>query len=114
MNARDIGKRIRTHRKLMGMTQEELARAAGVSPSFIGHIERGTRNVSLDILTGIAGALGVSCSSLMDGASPSAPAETTGAAFLREDAESEYTADSEADIQALMLRELIELLEKKD
>lgn len=43
-----IGARIRQLRKINGWSQEELARKCGISMTFMGHIERGTRHMSLD------------------------------------------------------------------
>ena len=43
-----LGRLIRHHRTEMHLTQEELAEQAGVSTSFLGHIERGSRIMSLD------------------------------------------------------------------
>jgi len=60
MNYSALGKRIRYHRRLMHFTQEQLAERAGVSLSFIGHIERGSRKASLDTLVAISNALNVS------------------------------------------------------
>ena len=42
------------------LTQQELAKLTGVSVSYIGHIERGTKHASLDIAAQISVALGVS------------------------------------------------------
>lgn len=55
-----LGKRIRQQRILAKMTQEKLSEAAGISLSFLGHIERGTRKASLDTLVKICNALKVS------------------------------------------------------
>ena len=55
-----LGKRIRQQRQLAQMTQEKLAEAAGISLSFLGHIERGTRKASLDTLVKICNVLKVS------------------------------------------------------
>ena len=55
-----LGKRIRQQRNLAQMTQEKLAEQAGISLSFLGHIERGTRKSSLDTLVKICNALKVS------------------------------------------------------
>ena len=60
-----LGKRIRTQRKMLDMTQEELAAAIDVSTSFIGHIERGTRKLSVDTLVKLADALKISCDQLL-------------------------------------------------
>lgn len=60
MNYTALGKRIRIQRRAIKMTQEQLAEKTGVSISFIGHIERGTRKASLDTLVSIANALTIS------------------------------------------------------
>ena len=114
MSSKETGMRIRAHRKLLGMTQEDLARSAGTSPSFIGHIERGTRNAGPDTLNAIARALGIPCAVLSD-----APTENTGGTSdadtidkLREDAA--IYRDEGNELRSLMLREIIELLENKE
>lgn len=45
-----IGRRIRKLRIAQNLTQERLAEHAGISASFLGHIERGTRKMSLETL----------------------------------------------------------------
>ena len=59
-----LGKRIRTLRKLKTLTQEELGEKAGLSYKFIGEIERGVVNLSLDSLVKIATALNVKAGDL--------------------------------------------------
>lgn len=61
----DLGKRIKQQRLLAEMTQEKLAERAGISLSFLGHIERGSRKASLDTFVKICNALGVSPSLLL-------------------------------------------------
>ncbi|MBQ8508213.1 MAG: helix-turn-helix transcriptional regulator [Clostridia bacterium] len=60
-----IGKRIRAHRILRQMTQEQLAEASNISISFLGHIERGTRKLSVETLYKIAKALDCSANDLL-------------------------------------------------
>ena len=38
-----LGQRVRRQRKLLGMTQKEVAEKVGISLPFYGHIERGSR-----------------------------------------------------------------------
>lgn len=57
MDFEAIGKRIRKARRALDLTQEQLAEAVGVSTSFIGHIERGTRVPSIQTLFAICRAL---------------------------------------------------------
>ena len=60
-----LGKRIKQQRILARMTQEKLAEKAGISLSFLGHIERGTRKASLDTVVKICNALKVSPNMLL-------------------------------------------------
>lgn len=57
MDYRSLGQRIRKQRKAQRMTQEQLAERAGISLSFLGHIERGTRKASVETLVNISNAL---------------------------------------------------------
>ena len=60
MPYQDLGRRVKQQRILAQMTQEKLAEKAGISLSFLGHIERGTRKASLDTLVKLCNALKVS------------------------------------------------------
>ena len=62
-----MGARIRQLRKINGWSQEELAKKCGISMTFMGHIERGTRRMSLDTFARICGALGVGADELLWG-----------------------------------------------
>ena len=57
VNYKDFGGRVRTLRRQMNLTQEELAEQTGISHSFMGHIERGTRVASLETLVALCNAL---------------------------------------------------------
>ena len=52
-----VGQRIRNQRKEKGLSQEQLAELIGISLSFLGHIERGTRKASVETLARISKAL---------------------------------------------------------
>nr|WP_206529717.1 helix-turn-helix transcriptional regulator [Brevibacillus sp. SYP-B805] len=54
-----MGNRIRSFRKLKGHTQQSLAQELGVSLSFVGSLERGTRKPTEPILRKIANTLQV-------------------------------------------------------
>jgi len=54
-----LGERIRELRKSAGITQEELGEKAELNYKFIGELERGQVNVSLDSIARIADAIGV-------------------------------------------------------
>ena len=63
----ELGKRVRKHRKELGLTQMELAERAGLHRTYIADIERGSRNVSMINLCTIATALGVHLPELLIG-----------------------------------------------
>jgi len=62
-----LGQKIREQRIVIGLSQEELADVSGLHRTYIGSIERGERNVSLQNIVLIARALSVSPSILLDG-----------------------------------------------
>jgi transcriptional regulator with XRE-family HTH domain len=59
--------RVRTERKLKGLSQEALAEKCGLHRTYIGSIERGERNVSIDNVERLAKALDVEPSILVAG-----------------------------------------------
>ena len=75
MDYMDLGKRVRKQRQLIGLTQQELAERIGVSTSFVGHVERGTRKASLETLVALSNALGVGVDYLLAGSLQSSPDE---------------------------------------
>lgn len=64
---RKFGERVRRLRKKIGLSQEKLALACVLDRSYIGGVERGERNISLNNIYKIAEALDVSVSELFDG-----------------------------------------------
>ena len=60
-----IGQIIRSFRKEERMTQADLAAQIGISTSFMGHIERGTRIASLSTMKELCRALNISMDMLM-------------------------------------------------
>ena len=54
---KDFGARVRIIRRKQSLTQEELAEKVGISASFMGHIERGSRIASLETLIALCNAL---------------------------------------------------------
>lgn len=60
-----VGERIRTIRKAKGLTQQQLAELSGLDDAYIGSVERGERNFSIDTLEKVLTALNVSISELM-------------------------------------------------
>ncbi len=62
-----LGNNIKQLRKKLDLSQEQLAEKADLHRTYIGGIERGERNVSLDNIVAISRALGVSASELLEG-----------------------------------------------
>ena len=62
-----LGENIRTHRRAAGWSQEKLAEKSDLHHNYIGDIERGEENVSVDALMRIATALKVSLSEFVKG-----------------------------------------------
>lgn len=69
VNARklkNLGEKVQKLRKQKGLTQEQLADKIRVSSTYIGFIEQGQRNPSLNTLDKIARVLGVKVQELFD------------------------------------------------
>ena len=60
-----LGQRIRYVRRTRDITQAQLAELVGCSVSFIGHIERGTRVLSVETLFLICNSLQISADFLL-------------------------------------------------
>jgi y4mF family transcriptional regulator len=58
-SAAEFGAAIRQARKAQGLTQGELALAAGVSLRFLSELERGKQSASLELALRIAGLLNI-------------------------------------------------------
>ncbi len=63
----ELGDRIQTLRKDRGLSQQDLARDAGLDRSYISAVEHGKQNVSFATLKGISDALGVPVTELISG-----------------------------------------------
>lgn len=59
-----IGSRIRSYRKQKGYSQEKLSELANCHPTYIGQLERGEKNATLDSIEKITSALEVTLSEL--------------------------------------------------
>jgi transcriptional regulator with XRE-family HTH domain len=60
-----VGRAIREARKQRGYSQEAFALAAGLDRSYMGAVERGEFNLTLETLLKIAGALGTSAAEML-------------------------------------------------
>lgn len=78
-NAKTLfGSRVRRLRKKKGWSQEEFAHEVGLDRSYMGGVERGERNVSLENICLIAKALGVPPAELFKGWDDIDPSKDTG------------------------------------
>ncbi|TCK73435.1 helix-turn-helix domain-containing protein [Acidipila rosea] len=61
-----FGKAVRALREERGYSQEDLAERAGLHRNYVGGVERGERNVALENIVKLAGALSVRTRDLFD------------------------------------------------
>ena len=64
--AKIIGQRIRNYRTGLGLSQERLAELSGCHPTYIGQLELGEKNSTLESIEKVAAALHVSLSVLFE------------------------------------------------
>lgn len=60
-----FGEKVREERKKKGLSQEQLAEKAGVHRTYVGMIERGEKNITLENIEKISNALRVSIPDLL-------------------------------------------------
>lgn len=61
-----LGRNVRKHRRLRGLSQEQLALEADMKRSYVSDLERGTRNPTVRAVERLAAALGVNASELLN------------------------------------------------
>lgn len=64
--AKIIGQRVRNYRTEKGLSQEKLAEISSCHPTYIGQVERGEKNATLEIIDRIASALNIPLSRLFE------------------------------------------------
>ena len=78
IHLKHIGENIRTARKAKNLTIDTLSELVGISPSFLGTLERGESSLSVETLISVCTVLGVSADSIIiDPAPAAAPARAT-------------------------------------
>ena len=65
--AEELGRRVKTSRKALDLSQEDLADVAGLHRTYIGHLERGEVNPSLLNILKVSAALGIDAGELVSG-----------------------------------------------
>ena len=69
------GERIRALRTERGLSQEELANAAEITPAYLGQVERGQKNPTVLIVERVCAALNISLAAFFSEAIPRLPAD---------------------------------------
>ena len=64
--AKIVGKRLRSYRTAQGLSQEKLAERAGLHPTYIGQVERGEKNLTIESLEKITRALDIPVSCVFE------------------------------------------------
>lgn len=64
---RKLGEAIRQRRKCLILSQESLAELVGCHRNYVGNVERGEQNITVDMLVRFANALKVKVAILMTG-----------------------------------------------
>lgn len=72
---RDIGRRIQEIRKRQGLSQEDVAGRADISPNYLSRIERGRENPTLDMILKLSDALGAQPRELFETGHLASPTE---------------------------------------
>lgn len=62
----EIGQRLRNYRNQQKLSQEELAEKCGLHPTYIGQVERGEKNATLESISKIAAGLSIPLSTLFE------------------------------------------------
>lgn len=60
-----VGQKIRLHREKLGLSQEEFAERCGLHRTYVGSVERGERNITLNTLAKLSDALNIPLAKLV-------------------------------------------------
>lgn len=67
LNLKEVGLRVRLQREKLNLSREKFAEIVSLSPFYIGQIERGDRNMSLETLVKISRTLNLSTDYILQG-----------------------------------------------
>lgn len=68
-----VGRRVAEERNALGLTQFDLAERIEVSPQYVGLVEQGRQNLTIETIVKVANALEISVSALFEPATTSRP-----------------------------------------
>lgn len=92
-----LGTLLHQRRKALGLTARRVARLAGVSPSYVSHLERGhNERPSLDVLVRLSRALDLPLGEVCASVLPAPPAATPAVPATLALVATEYALDAEA------------------
>ena len=82
--SREIGRGIRNSRTQLKLSQEELAERCSLHPTYIGQVERGEKNATIESISKIAAGLNVPLSTLFEnlGGTTTAKKSCAGEAYV--------------------------------
>jgi transcriptional regulator with XRE-family HTH domain len=103
---RHVGSRVRMRRMLIGMSQEKLGEALGLTFQQVQKYEKGTNRISASRLQHIAAILGVTVGFFYEGA----PAAGGGGEGLAEESSPAYMADFVSSSEGLELMKSFQLI----
>jgi two-component system response regulator len=96
---KELGATIRAYRQRLGISQETLAERAELHRTYVTDVERGSRNISLESISRLAQALGLSIASLFPTPRPSRADRANSAALLQDAVDILLVEDNPKDIE---------------
>jgi len=97
-----IGARIKAHRNRFNLTQEELAERCGLHHTYIGQLERGEKNATLESIEKVVRGLDISFDTLFEKLTPVVDTEPSVAAKCYELVDSLPLKDQQAVLDMIL------------
>lgn len=105
----EMGSRIREIRKAKGWSQEKLAKKCGISLNFMGHIERGTRKMSMNTFVSLCIELETDADALLWGITK--PSEITMQGIWGHSSQKD---DNDYSVYIQIMKSVAEIMKNKD